>query len=91
MKEKPLFLGLNRKSKVFGLPLDYFIVMVLIAVVPFILTEDMRFLLLFVVLYPPLWFIADRYPNLFEIAQVVLSRTPRTRNHKHNGGDRYVS
>ena len=48
-------------------------------------------LLIGVVGYPVLWFVADRNPNLFETVAVVLSRTPRTRGKSDFGGDRHVS
>jgi type IV secretory pathway VirB3-like protein len=91
MRETPLFLGLTKPTKIFGLPIGYFIALVFLSVIPFILFDDMRFLIIFLVGYPPLWFVADRNPNLFQMLNVTLSRTPRTANHDDNGGDRYVS
>lgn len=91
MKETPLFLGLTKPTKIFGLPIGYFISLIFLSVIPFILLDDMRFLLIFVAGYPPLWFVADRNPHLFAILNVTLSRTPRTANRAQNRGDRYVS
>ncbi len=90
MRETPLFLGLTRPTKVFGLPIGYFISLSCASVIPFVAFDDMRFLLVFVVAYPVLWIVADRHPNLFRMLGVTISRTPRTRNHRLDGGDRYV-
>lgn len=90
MRETPLFLGLTKPTKIFGLPIGYFIGLVFLSVIPFILLDDMRFLLIFAGGYPPLWLVADRNPNLFQILNVTMSRTPRTANKTANGGDRYV-
>ena len=90
MRETPLFLGLTKPTKIFGLPIGYFISLVFLSVIPFILLDDMRFLLIFLGGYPVLWLVADRNPDLFRILNVTLSRTPRTANRTENGGDRYV-
>ena len=91
MRETPLFLGLTKPTKIFGLPIGYFIGLVFLSVIPFILLDNLRFLLIFVIGYPVLWLVADRNPNLFQILNVTLSRTPRTANRSKNGGDRYAS
>lgn len=91
MKETPLFLGLTKPTKIFGLPIGYFISLIFLSVIPFILLDDMRFLLIFLAGYPPLWVVADRNPHLFGILNVTLSRTPRAANRAQNRGDRYVS
>ena len=91
MRETPLFLGLTKPTKIFGLPIGYFIGLVFLSVIPFILLDNLRFLLIFVMGYPVLWLVADRNPNLFQILNVTLSRTPRTANRSENGGDRYAS
>jgi type IV secretion system protein VirB3/type IV secretion system protein VirB4 len=51
----------------------------------------MRFLLVFLAGYPPLWLVADRNPHLFQILNVVMSRTPRTSVRSGDGGDLYVA
>jgi hypothetical protein len=51
----------------------------------------MRFLLVFLAGYPPLWLVADRNPHLFQILNVVMSRTPRTSVRSCDGGDLYVA
>ena len=91
MRETPLFLGLTKPTKIFGLPIGYFIGLVFLSVIPFILLDNLRFLLIFVVGYPVLWLVADRNPNLFQILNVTLSRTPRTANRAGHGGDHYAS
>lgn len=91
MQESPLFLGLTRPPKFFGLPVGYFIGLALGTVIPFVGLDDVRFLAIGVIAYPPLWLIADRNPHLFEVIAGVLSTTPRTKNFKLNGGNRYVS
>lgn len=91
MHEAPLFLGLTRPPKIFGLPIGYFVSLMLAAVIPFVAANDWRFLLIAAAGYPMLWFIADRNPNLFEMAVVVFSRTPRVRGRAHFGGDAHVS
>lgn len=91
MRETPLFLGLTRPPRIFGLPIGYFLALVFASVIPFILVDDLRFLLVFGAGYPPLWVIADRNPHLFQILNVVFSRTPRTALHAEHGGDTYVS
>ena len=79
MHDAPLFLGLTRPPKIFGLPIGYFVSLMLGSVIPFVGANDWRFLLIGVIGYPVLWFVADRNPNLFETVAVVFSRTPRTR------------
>lgn len=91
MQEHPLFLGLTRPPKFFGLPLGYFISLALGSVIPFVAFDDVRFLGIALIAYPVLWLVADRNPHLFQIVAGVLSTTPRTRTYKRNGGDRYVS
>ena len=90
MSDAPLFLGLTRPPKIFGLPIGYFVGLLLGSVIPFVAANDWRFLLIAVIGYPVLWIVADRNPNLFEIAAVVFSRTPRCRHRAQFGGDRYV-
>jgi hypothetical protein len=67
------------------------VALVFASVIPFILVDDMRFLLVFFAGYPPLWLVADRNPHLFQILNVVMSRTPRTSVRSCNGGDLYVA
>lgn len=91
MQETPLFLGLTRPPKIFGLPIGYFIGLLLLSVIPFVGLDDWRFLLVAVFGYPVLWLIADRNPNFFEVLSVVFTATPRTSRRSAEGGDRYVS
>ena len=91
MHDAPLFLGLTRPPKIFGLPIGYFVSLMLGSVIPFVGANDWRFLMIGVVGYPVLWFVADRNPNLFETVAVVFSRTPRTRGKSAFSGDRHVS
>ena len=91
MHEAPLFLGLTRPPKIFGLPIGYFVSLMLASVIPFVAANDWRFLMIGVVGYPVLWFVADRNPNLFETVAVVFSRTPRTKFRSAFGGDAHVS
>ena len=90
MQDTPLFLGLTRPPKIFGLPIGYFLGLTLGSVIPFVGLDDARFLLIGIVGYPPLWLVADRNPHLFEILAVVFTATPRTRSHHFHGGDRHV-
>ena len=91
MHEAPLFLGLTRPPKIFGLPIGYFVGLMLASVIPFVAANDWRFLMIGIVGYPALWIVADRNPNLFEIVTVVFSRTPRTKGRAFFGGDIHVS
>lgn len=91
MRETPLFLGLTKPPKIFGLPIGYFLSLIFASVIPFVLLDDIRWLLVVVVGYPPLWVVADRNPHLFQILNVTISRTPRAANYDNNRGDRYVS
>lgn len=89
MRETPVFLGLTRPPKFFGLPIGYFIGLMLGALIPFVALDDWRFMLLVPVFYPVLWFVADRNPHLFEIMATVFTATPPTKNRAIHGGDRY--
>jgi type IV secretory pathway VirB3-like protein len=91
MPDAPLFLGLTRPAKIFGLPVGYFVSLLLVAVVPFVALDEWRFLLILVVGYPILWLVADRHPNFWQITAVVLSTTPMTSNRRRHEGDKYVS
>ncbi len=53
MHDAPLFLGLTRPPKIFGLPIGYFVSILLASVIPFIGANDWRFLLIGVVGYGP--------------------------------------
>ncbi len=87
----PLFLALTRPPKFFGLPMGYFIGLAVATAIPFIIASNPVYLLLFPICYGPLWFIADKNPIIFDMMAVVFSTTPRTRRHRVNGGDTYVS
>ena len=89
MRTTPVFLGLTRPPKFFGLPIGYFIGLIFISVIPFVLFNDMRFLLIAVLGWPILWVVADRNPHLFEIASGVYRATPPTKNKDEHGGDAY--
>ena len=89
MRTTPVFLGLTRPPKFFGLPIGYFIGLIFVSVIPFVLSDDIRFLLLFLVGWPVLWVVADRNPHLFEIGSVVYRATPPTRNKGEHDGDAY--
>lgn len=91
MHDAPLFLGLTRPPKIFGLPIGYFVSLMLATVIPFVGANDWRFLIIGVVGYPVLWFVADRNPSIFEVVSVVFSRTPRSRGRAHFGEDAHVS
>lgn len=90
MRETPVFLGLTRPAKFFGLPIGYFLGLMLGALIPFIALDEWKFMLLIPVAYPVLWLIADRNPQLFEIMATVYSRTPPTKNRKLHDGDSYA-
>ncbi len=49
MHDAPLFLGLTRPPKIFGLPIGYFVSLMLGSVIPFVGANDWRFLLIGVV------------------------------------------
>ena len=51
-----MFLSL---ALIFGLPIGYFVSLMLGSVIPFVGANDWRFLLIGVVGYPVLWFVAD--------------------------------
>lgn len=91
MRETPVFLGLTRPPKFFGLPIGYFIGLMLLAVIPFIALNEWKFLLIIPVAYPVLWLIADRNPHLFEIMATVYSRMPPTKNRELRDGDSYTT
>lgn len=92
MAEKnPLFIGLTRPAKFMGLPVGYFTGLALGAVLPFLVFDTSWFLVLSIIGYPPLYYVADRNPNLFEVFVVAISKTPRTPNHARHEGHVYVS
>jgi len=63
---------LTRPPKIFGLPIGFFVSLMLASVIPFVAANDWRFLLIGVVGYSVLWFVADRNPNLFETVAVNI-------------------
>lgn len=89
MRETPVFLGLTRPPKFFGLPIGYFIGLMLGSLIPFVALDEWKFMLLVPIFYPVLWFVADRNPHLFEIMATVFTATPPTKNRSHHGGDNY--
>ena len=86
MRETPVFLGLTRPPKFFGLPIGYFIGLMMTAVIPFVGLDEWKFLLLIPAAYPVLWVVADRNPALFEILATVYTATPPTTNRAIRGG-----
>lgn len=92
MAEKsPLFLGITRPPKVMGLPVGYFVSLLGAAFLPFVIFDTAYFLLIFIIGYPPLYFVADRNPNLIEVFITTTSKTPKTPNRAAHGSDKYVS
>lgn len=90
MRETPVFLGLTRPAKFFGLPIGYAIGLMFAALIPFVALDEWKFMLIIPVVYPVLWLIADRNPHLFEIMGSIYSKTPPTKNHALHGGDNYA-
>ncbi|MDE3027142.1 MAG: VirB3 family type IV secretion system protein [Paracoccaceae bacterium] len=91
MDETELFLGLTRPARFMGLPMGFFIGLIVVALVSFVAFASMKFLLIIPFGYGPMWLLADRNPNFFEYLSVVATATPMTRRRRTNGGDLYVS
>lgn len=89
MRSTPVFLAMTRPAMFFGLPIGYFIGLMVMGVVPFVAFNSMWFLLVIPIAYPILWFVADKNPHLFEIMAGVYSTMPPTKNKDGHGGDNY--
>lgn len=63
----------------------------MVTVLPFILFEDFRVLLIFLIGYPVLWVVADRHPDFIEVAMRANTKFQRTKNRAQYEGDKYVS
>jgi type IV secretory pathway VirB3-like protein len=91
MEQSELFLGLTRPARFMGLPMGFFIGLVVSGMVPFVAFASLKFLAIIPLGYGPMWLLADRNPNFFEFLTVVATMTPMTRRRSVNGGDLYVS
>ena len=91
MRKTTVFLALTKPTTIYGLPIGYFVGLIFASVIPFILFDNIKFLLVLVVGYPILWVIADRNPHLFQLIAVKMANNPRTANHKIHEGNHYES
>lgn len=91
MERTELFLGLTRPARFMGLPMGFFIGLIIAGMVPFVAFASLKFLAIIPLGYGPMWLLADRNPNVFEFLGVVATMTPMTRRRSVNGGDLYVS
>ncbi len=86
----PLFLGLTRPVRHFGLPVAYFAIWAGGTGIALIIIVSAWVFLAGLVLYVVLRLVAEREPAFFEILAVVARETPRTRNRRVHSEDRYV-
>ena len=89
-ERSPLFLGLVRPPKLFGLPIMYAVVWLFGTVLLFVWIQRSLVLGIAAVLYPVLWKAADWDPRFIDVAMPALQETPPTRNRKIHGGDSYA-
>ncbi len=89
-ERSPLFLGLVRPPKLFGLPIMYAVVWLFGSVLLFVWIQSFVVLGIAAVLYPVLWKAADWDPRFIDVAMTSLQETPPTRNRKIHGGDSYA-
>ena len=90
-KVTPLHRGLSRPAKMFGLPINYFVLVTISSVIPMLVFDRIAFLLVGIVCYPAFWLLADKHPRLVEKYITLNKRTPTTQNFFAKGFDRYVS
>ena len=89
-ERSPLFLGLVRPPKLFGLPIMYAVVWLFGTVLLFVWIQSFLVLGIATVLYPVLWKAADWDPRFIDVAMTAHQETPPTRNRKIHGGDSYA-
>ncbi|MGH1355986.1 MAG: type IV secretion system protein VirB3 [Thalassovita sp.] len=90
-ERSPLFLGLTRPPKYLGLPVGYLAVLSMGVVLPFIWTKSLWFFLIGVIVYPVMWFVADKEPKFFEVLRVSYGKVRGTKNRDYWGGDSFGS
>ena len=86
----PLFLGLVRPPKLFGLPIMYAVVWLFGSVLLFVWIQSFIVLGFAAALYPLIWKAADWDPRFIDVAMTALQETPPTRNRNIHGGDSYA-
>ena len=84
-----MFLGLTRPPKYLGLPVGYLVVLATGVVLPFIWTKSFFFFGIGIVLYPIMWFVADKEPHFFEVVRVSFGKVTPTKNRAFWGGDSF--
>ena len=80
LDRSPVFQGLARPPRYLGLPIGYLVVLLVVVGVCFVTTKSLWVLLAGVVIYLPLWFVADREPRFFEILRVANGTVRGTRH-----------
>ena len=86
----PLFLGLVRPPKLFGLPIMYAVVWLFGSVLLFVWIQSFIVLGFAAALYPLIWKAADWDPRFIDVAMTARQETPPTRNRNIHGGDSYA-
>lgn len=89
-ESSPLFLGLVRPPKLFGLPIMYAVTWLFGSVLLFVWVQSFVVLAIAAVLYPALLKAADWDPRFIDVLMTALQETPPTRNRKIHGGDSYA-
>lgn len=85
----PLFLGLTRPARYFGLPVAYFGLWSGTSGIGLIVIESLWVIPVAALSYVGLRILAEREPAYFEVLAVAARQTRRTRNRGVHGGDRY--
>ncbi|WP_170565881.1 VirB3 family type IV secretion system protein [Ruegeria atlantica] len=88
-RSNKLYRGLSRSAEWGGLPALYLMVIAGVTFAAFYWLGVTPAIVTAFVFYTALRLFYEWEPEFFRILFVTLSRTPRTRNRKHHGGDFY--
>lgn len=89
MEKDPVYRGLLRPAKLFGLPLTSAVILIATVLLAFMWAESFWALAAILLLYPALYGLAAWDPNFFDVITRTLRNFRPSRNRNIWGGDSY--
>ena len=88
-RRNTVFRGLSRPAEWGGLPVIYLLVILGMTMLSFFMFGIAPAIIAGFVFYTGLRLFYEWEPAFFRVLSVTLSKTPRTKNRQHHGGDYY--
>lgn len=88
-RRNTVFRGLSRPAEWGGLPVIYLLVILGMTMLSFFMFGIASAIIAGFVFYTGLRLFYEWEPAFFRVLSVTLSKTPRTKNRQHHGGDYY--